>query len=30
MKFDINEGVVTEVYVEEGDVSEDILELTLP
>ena len=30
MKFDINEGVVTKVYVEEGDVSEDILKLTLP
>ena len=30
MKFDISEGVVTKVYVEEGDVSEDILKLTLP
>ena len=30
MKFDISEGVVTKVYVEEGDVSEDILKLALP
>ena len=30
MRFDINEGVVTKVHVEEGDVSEDILKLTLP
>lgn len=30
MKFDINEGVVTKIRVEEGDVSEDILKLALP
>lgn len=30
MKFDINEGVVTKAYSEDGDVSEDILKLVLP
>ena len=30
MKFDMNEGVITKVYIEEGDISEDILKLTLP
>ena len=30
MKFDINEGVVTKVYIEEGDISEDILKILKP